>query len=114
MGQGLRAALAAGLWMAMAGGAGAVEVDALPEGDLAAGEARYAENCVNCHGRTGRGMASFPAIQGHDADYVAGRLLSYRTGEMVGPNSALMFSLADELTDQEIADLAAFIATTFP
>ncbi|MGY6410341.1 MAG: c-type cytochrome [Alkalilacustris sp.] len=108
------AALAAGLWVGLVGAAGALEVEGLPEGDLAAGEARYAENCVNCHGRTGRGMASFPAIQGRDAEFIAGRLLSYRAREMVGPNSALMFSLSDELTDQEIADLAAFIATAFP
>ena len=103
------AALAAGLGM----GAAAAAEPGL-QGDIAAGEARYAENCVNCHGRTGRGMASFPAIEGRDAEYIADRLLSYRSREMIGPNSALMFSLSEELTDQEIANLAAFIADAFP
>lgn len=81
--------------------------------DPAAGEERYRVNCVNCHGRTGRGMAAFPSITGRDADYIADRLMSYRAREAVGPNSALMFSLSDDLTDQQIADLAAFIAETF-
>lgn len=108
------AALAAGLCVGAGGWAAAVEVADLPEGDLAAGGARYAENCVNCHGRTGRGMASFPSLQGREAAYIADRLLSYRAREMVGANSALMFSLSDELSDQQIADLAAFIATEFP
>ncbi len=103
------AALAAGL------GLGVAAATALAlEGDPAAGEARYAENCVNCHGRTGRGMASFPSIQGRDAEFIVDRLLSYRAREMVGANSALMFSLSEELTDQQIVDLAAFISTAFP
>ncbi|MDZ7714022.1 MAG: c-type cytochrome [Rhodovibrio sp.] len=81
-------------------------------GDVKAGEARYKVNCVNCHGKQGQGMASFPAIAGRDAAYIADRLNSYRAREMVGPNSAIMMSLARDLSDAEIADLAAYIATT--
>ena len=106
-----RLASAAALALVMSAPATAAE-DLTP--DLAAGEERYRVNCVNCHGRTGRGMAAFPSVAGHDADYIADRLHSYRAREMVGPNSALMFSLADALTDQEIANLAAFIADSFP
>lgn len=82
-------------------------------GDLAAGEERYRVNCVNCHGREGKGMASFPALAGRDAEYIAGRLASYRAKEKVGPNSAIMMSLTGELSDDDIANLAAYIATTF-
>ncbi|MEM9247239.1 MAG: c-type cytochrome [Pseudomonadota bacterium] len=81
--------------------------------DLALGEARYNENCVNCHGRAGRGMASFPSISGRDYSYIADRLTTYRAREMVGPNSAIMMSLAEELTDDEIANLATYIAESF-
>lgn len=84
-----------------------------PAGDVAAGETRYLVNCVNCHGRAGKGMASFPALRERDAAYIAGRLASYRAREQVGPNSAIMMSLARELTDDEIANLAAYISTAF-
>ena len=82
-------------------------------GDAAAGEARYAESCVTCHGRAGKGMASFPAIVGRDADYIAGRLAKYRAREKVGPNSAIMMSMAAELSDDDIANLAAYVSATF-
>ena len=82
--------------------------------DMAAGEERYNVNCVNCHGKEGKGMASFPAIAGRDAAYIADRLTTYRSREMVGPNSALMMSLTGDLSDDDIADLAAYIATAFP
>ncbi|MEM1384983.1 MAG: c-type cytochrome [Pseudomonadota bacterium] len=82
-------------------------------GDIDAGESRYAVNCVNCHGKAGKGMASFPALIGRDAGYIADRLTQYRAREMVGPNSAIMMSLAGELSDDDIANLAAYVSTTF-
>jgi cytochrome c553 len=81
--------------------------------DIEAGEAMYAQACAQCHGRTGRGMASFPSVTGKDAEYIEKRLVQYREGEQVGPNSALMMPVAAALSDEEIADLSAFIATTF-
>ncbi len=82
-------------------------------GDPAAGETRYLQNCVNCHGKTGKGMASFPAIVNRDADYIAQRLTKYRAREKVGHNSAIMMSWASELSDDDIANLAAYISQTF-
>ncbi|MGF1660721.1 MAG: c-type cytochrome [Rubrimonas sp.] len=96
---------------AFAMGLAAVEARA---GDVAAGEARYRVNCVNCHGKTGKGMASFPAIKGRDAGYLASRLTTYRAKEKIGPNSAIMMSLTSELSDEDIANLAAYIASAFP
>lgn len=88
-----------------AGGAHAADVDA--------GQARYAKGCVNCHGKGGEGMASFPSLAGRDAAYIAQRLTAYRARESVGPNSALMYSWAGPLSDEEIANIAAFVSTTF-
>ena len=81
--------------------------------DIAAGKNRYSLNCVNCHGRAGKGMASFPALVGRDAEYIARRLNQYRAREKVGPNSAIMMSLSGDLSDADIANLAAYIAATF-
>ena len=82
-------------------------------GDVAAGEKRYLVNCVNCHGKNGKGMASFPALKGRDAEYIAGRLVKYRAKEQVGPNSAIMMHLATDLSDEDIANLAAYVSETF-
>lgn len=81
--------------------------------DLSAGEQRYNINCVNCHGQAGQGMASFPGLQGRDAAYITDKLETYRAREMVGPNSAIMMSLAGDLSDADIANLAAFIEDRF-
>jgi cytochrome c553 len=81
--------------------------------DLAEGQKRYNVNCVNCHGNAGQGMASFPAIRGREAAYIVEKLETYRAREMVGPNSAIMMSLSSDLTDADIANLAAFIADRF-
>ena len=58
-------------------------------------------------------MASFPAIEGNDATYISDRLTTYRAREMVGPNSVLMWSLAADLSDDDIENLAAYISETF-
>nr|WP_296754215.1 c-type cytochrome [Thioalkalivibrio sp.] len=79
-------------------------------GDAAAGQERFA-TCVSCHGAEGQGMGIFPKVAGQDADYIAGRLEQYRAGEEVGPNSALMMPHATDLSDEAIADLAAYIAS---
>ena len=81
-------------------------------GDAAAGAAHYeAYACATCHGPTARGMASFPRLAGKEAPYLAERLATYRAGERVGANSALMIPHAADLTDGEIADLAAHLAS---
>ncbi len=106
----LCAALAYG--PAWANSTGAAETEA-PAGDVEAGMARFQENCVNCHGKEGKGMASFPPLVGHDADYIADRLRAYRAKDKVGPNSALIYSWAAPLSDEEIANLAAYVSATF-
>lgn len=81
--------------------------------DLAAGETIFENSCRNCHGARAQGMASFPELAGRDAAYLEERLEQYRAGEKVGPNSGLMIPIARELSDEDIANIAAFIATTF-
>ena len=79
--------------------------------DPAAGESLYAINCAQCHGPTAKGMASFPSLLGRDADYIQSRLETYRAGEKVGPNSGLMIPNARKLSDDDIANLSAFLST---
>ncbi|MEM9605144.1 MAG: c-type cytochrome [Pseudomonadota bacterium] len=78
-------------------------------GDAVAGEARYKQSCVNCHGAGGKGVASYPKVSGQDIAYTTEKLEQYRDGVKFGPNSSLMIMMAKPLSDQEIADLATYL-----
>ncbi len=78
-------------------------------GDFKAGEERYQKTCVNCHGVAGKGVASFPKISGQEISYTKSKLETYRDGIKIGPNSSLMIMMAKPLTDEEIANLAAYL-----
>ena len=78
-------------------------------GDKQAGEERYNKTCINCHGPAGKGVASYPKISGKEVSYTKEKLETYRNGIKVGPNSALMIMMAKPLTDEEIANLAAYL-----
>ena len=78
-------------------------------GDKEAGETRYKKTCINCHGPAGKGVASYPKISGNEVSYTKSKLETYRKGIKIGPNSALMIMMAQPLTDEEIANLAAYL-----
>jgi len=78
-------------------------------GNSEAGEARYNESCVNCHGAAGKGAASYPKISGNEISYTKEKLETYREGIKIGPNSSLMIMMAKPLTDEEIINLAAYL-----
>lgn len=84
------------------------ENDALT-GNVEAGEERYNQNCNNCHGAAGKGVASYPKISGNEISYTIEKLETYRDGIKVGPNSSLMIMMAKPLTDEEIVNLAAYL-----
>jgi cytochrome c553 len=78
-------------------------------GNIDAGAERYKKSCINCHGPAGKGVASYPKISGQEISYTKSTLETYRDGIKIGPNSSLMIMMAKPLTDQEIADLAAYL-----
>ena len=67
--------------------------------------------CAGCHGPTGRGnpLASYPAIQGQQATYVAAQLRAYRTGTRTTDQSQMMRSVAARLSDPEIDAVASYV-----
>jgi cytochrome c553 len=70
--------------------------------------------CVGCHGAAGNAPIdpSYPKLGGQYHDYIAHSLQMYRDGERAGsPTTDLMGSQAKKLTDQQIADLAAYFET---
>lgn len=69
------------------------------QGDAAAGESRYASDCAGCHGAEGRG-GSAPAVAGEETDESIEACLE-------GPDDMPKF---DHWSDQELADVAQFVA----
>lgn len=89
----------------------------LPEGRVGAGEQlatakgeATGQSCIDCHGADGTAPIdpSYPIIGGQYADYLAHALQGYRAGDR---DNALMASQARTLSDQQIADLAAYFGS---
>jgi len=79
------------------------------QGDAKAGEKKIAM-CIGCHGIIGY-QASFPEvhrvpmISGQSAKYISSALNAYKKGERKHPT---MRGISETLTDQDMADLAAY------
>jgi len=89
----------------------------LPKGDAVAGEQAAnlksratAQSCLDCHGADGNQPLdpSYPRIGGQYRDYLAHALAQYRSGAR---DHVLMSQQAQDLTDQQIADLAVYFAS---
>jgi cytochrome c553 len=83
------------------------------KGDAKAGESKNAM-CIGCHGIKGY-QASFPEvykvpmISGQGAKYISSALNAYKKGERKHPT---MRGVAEALSDQDIADLAAYYSVS--
>lgn len=89
----------------------------LPPGFVAAGEKQAnakgvatGQSCIDCHGAEGNAPIdpSYPILAGQYVDYLAYALESYRNGSR---DHVMMSMQAKDLTDQQIADLAAYFGS---
>lgn len=82
--------------------------------DIEAGKAKSA-TCVACHGQNGISMVPmYPNLAGQKAQYLESSLKAYRSQERKGGNAAIMWGLAAPLSDDDIANLAAYYASLDP
>ena len=86
----------------------------LPAGHADAGRklatttnAETGQACVDCHGASGNAPIdpTYPKLGGQYHDYIAHSLQMYRDGDR---ENSLMAAQAKKLSDQQIADLAAY------
>ena len=85
--------------------AGAVQAG----GDVARGQ-ELSMDCADCHGEDGKGDDETPAIAGlEEANHVE-QLLAFKTGERTDEDE-MMLMYTEDLSDQDMADLAAYYAT---
>jgi cytochrome c553 len=82
---------------------------ALPQGNAAAGQEK-SKTCAACHGATGNESLddTYPKLAGQHPEYLAKALHDYRSGKR---RNAIMAGFAGGLSDEDIADLAAFYAS---
>ena len=83
------------------------------EGDAAAGKNKTSM-CAGCHGISGYKTAfpvtySVPKLGGQHAAYLVKALQGYKSGDRMHPS---MRAIAAGLSDQDMADLAAYYAST--
>lgn len=77
-------------------------------GDPAAGAEKITV-CVACHGTDGKATAAiYPSLNGQSATYLDMALKAYRAGERAGGMAMIMTPQAANLSDQDIADIAAY------
>ncbi len=91
--------------------AATLSTGAVTAGDAGAGKAKAAV-CAGCHGMNGKAMVpNYPSLAGQNAAYIEGALKAYKTQERKGYQAAIMYGMAATLSDQDIADLAAYYAS---
>lgn len=73
-------------------------------GDPAAGKVKAA-GCAGCHGANGQGVPPNPALAGKSEDQLLQVLQDFKSGKR---SNAVMKALASGLSDQDMANLAAY------
>ena len=76
--------------------------------DASRAEAQY-RTCAACHGQRGEGGIG-PSLLGKPSEYLYSRLLQYKHGETVGPQSALMWGQVANLSHEDLQALSEYIA----
>jgi cytochrome c553 len=86
--------------------------DPFVNGDIAAGATKAAV-CTACHGPGGNGAINpeWPKLAGQGSSYIAAQLASFKAHTRSNP---IMWGQAAALSDQDIADLAAYFASEKP
>jgi cytochrome c553 len=78
--------------------------------DAAAGGQKYAAVCAACHGADGNsGIAQNPKLAQQFPEYIVKELQDFKSGKRP---SSIMQAFAAQLSDQDMANVAAFLASS--
>jgi cytochrome c553 len=93
----------------------------VPPGSLKKGEALAVGGgggktlaCAACHGEGLRGTDKFPSLAGRSPSYLARQLLDFQHFTRVGPGSQLMQPVVQKLSEEDILDIVAYVASLKP
>lgn len=96
-------------------GGGIAEVEGIKQAALAAaspaalGEKYYGQ-CIACHGGRAEGGIG-PTLAGQPTTDIVAKLTAYRAGEERGPQSSMMYPVAKPMSDVDIDNIAAYVAS---
>lgn len=66
--------------------------------------------CASCHGPNGSGIPSqFPRLAGQHSQYTSDQLKAFRGGQRANDPNRMMRTIAEKLSDRELAAVAQFI-----
>jgi cytochrome c553 len=93
-----------------------VPVNSLPKGEalVKTGGSGRTVPCGICHGDGLKGMGQVPRIAGLSPVYIARQLYNFQSGQSAGPMSGLMKKVVDNLTDDDILAISAYVASQAP
>jgi len=92
----------------------------VPKGSVARGEklATTGEGkttqCSTCHGEALTGLGGVPRIAGLSPTYVGRQLYNFKSGVRGGDSAALMKGVVANLSDEDIVDIVAYLASKNP
>jgi len=93
----------------------AMAVAYVPNGSVAQGKSLVAQiGCASCHGPELKGMGDVPALAGRNPHYLARALWDIKSGARGGATVALMQKPAAALSEDQIVDVAAYLASLMP
>ncbi len=100
---------------------GAGFIDYVPAGSIKKGErlAKTGGNgktqpCASCHGANLKGMGVAPPIAGRIASNIVRQLYNIQHGKRTAPEVMPMWSVAAKLSQEDMVDLAAYLASRDP
>lgn len=70
--------------------------------------------CAGCHGADLRGMGNVPDIAGRSPSQMARQLIDFRNGVRNGANAPMMKMTVAKLSDNDIVDITAYLASLKP
>jgi len=92
----------------------------VPIGAVARGEALATTGggkttaCIACHGAKLTGLGPVPRIAGHSPNYIVRQLAGFRVGARHSELDELMKGVVENLTQDDIISLAAYVASRNP
>jgi len=83
--------------------------NAQAKGDIERG-ADLTSDCIECHGMDGKGNFETPPIAGLKESYILERLKGFKNGK-IKTTDGIMHLYTEDVSDQELQDLAAYWAS---